>query len=102
VWLCAGTTPDRQSRRRTRRPFSDSYKAGYRRHPAFTGHAPAVLGGYVGVFLLLVGVWCAVGRYLTRHSIIAGLIGRWSEIIYPVALIAIGLAILIAGDAFGM
>jgi cadmium resistance protein CadD (predicted permease) len=70
--------------------------------PAFTGHAPAVLGGYVGVFLLLVGVWCAIGYYLTRHSIIAGLIGRWGEIIYPAALIAIGLAILITGDAFGM
>jgi cadmium resistance protein CadD (predicted permease) len=70
--------------------------------PAFTGHAPAVLGGYVGVFLLLVGVWCAIGQFLTRHSIITDVIGRWGQLIYPAALIAIGLAILITGDAFGM
>ena len=60
------------------------------------------LAGYIVVFLTLVGVWCLVGRTLTGHRVVASWIERWGHIIYPCALIAIGVIILISGGAFGL
>ena len=42
--------------------------------------AKAGVGGitvYVAVFLVLVGVWCAAGRFFATRSAIASVIGRW-------------------------
>jgi len=54
------------------------------------------------VFLILVGVWCAAGRYFATRPVIAKALARWGHIVLPVVLIAIGLAILIEGGAFGL
>jgi cadmium resistance protein CadD (predicted permease) len=53
------------------------------------------------VFLVLVGVWCAAGRFVATRPVIAKPLGRWGHILLPVVLIAIGLLILIEGGAFG-
>ena len=53
------------------------------------------------VFLILVGVWCAAGRFVATRPVIARPLGRWGHILLPVVLIAIGLLILIEGGAFG-
>lgn len=51
--------------------------------------------GYVVVFLLLVAVWCAVGRFLATREPVARALGRWGHVVLPVVLVAIGLLVLV-------
>ncbi len=62
--------------------------------PAFAGRPAAVLAGFTAVFLVLVGVWCAAGRLLTAHPAVTAAMRRWGDVLTPVALVAIGCAIL--------
>ncbi|GAA1604859.1 MULTISPECIES: cadmium resistance transporter [Kribbella] len=67
--------------------------------------ATAGIGGmivYVVVFLILVAVWIAAGRYFATRPAIAKALSRWGHILLPVVLIGIGLLILIEGEAFGL
>jgi cadmium resistance protein CadD (predicted permease) len=67
--------------------------------------ATAGLGGmaiYVVVFLVLVAVWCVAGKFFATRPVIAKALSRWGHILLPAVLIAIGLLILIEGDAFGL
>jgi cadmium resistance protein CadD (predicted permease) len=67
--------------------------------------ATAGVGGmsvYATVFLILVAVWVAAGRYFATRPIIARALSRWGQILLPVVLIGIGLLILIEGGAFGL
>ncbi|MEU0092427.1 cadmium resistance transporter [Kribbella sp. NPDC006257] len=62
--------------------------------------ATAGIGGmivYVVVFLILVAVWIAAGRYFATRPAIAKALSRWGHILLPVVLIGIGLLILIEG-----
>ncbi|MEV6302006.1 cadmium resistance transporter [Actinoplanes sp. NPDC051861] len=52
---------------------------------------------YAIVFLLLVAVWVAAGRFLATRPVIAGALSRWGHILLPLVLIGIGLLILIEG-----
>jgi hypothetical protein len=47
------------------------------------------------------GIWCAAGKYLTSHPVIAKVLTRWGHIVLPVVLIAVDLSILIEGGALG-
>ncbi len=49
---------------------------------------------YVLVFLLLVAVWCAAGRFFATRPTIAHALSRWGHVVLPVVLIAIGVLIL--------
>lgn len=67
--------------------------------------AVAGVGGqivYVAVFLVLVAVWVAAGRFLATRPPIARALARWGHYLLPVVLIGIGLVILIEGGAFGL
>jgi cadmium resistance protein CadD (predicted permease) len=57
---------------------------------------------YGVVFLVLVAVWCAVGRFLATRPPIARALSRWGHLLLPLVLIGIGLLILIEGHAFGV
>jgi len=57
---------------------------------------------YAAVFLVLVGVWCAAGRFFASRPVIAKALGRWGHILLPAVLITIGMIILIQGGAFGL
>ena len=57
---------------------------------------------YCAVFLVMVGVWCALGRFLATRRPVAQALSRWGHIVLPVVLIGIGLLILIEGGAFGL
>jgi len=70
--------------------------------PVFTTVGASVSIAYAVVFLVLVGVWCAAGRFFSSRPVVARALGRWGHILLPVVLIAIGLFILIDGGAFGM
>lgn len=62
--------------------------------PAFAGRPAGVLAGFTAVFLVLVGVWCVAGRLLTAHPAVTAAMRRWGDLLTPLALIAIGCAIL--------
>ena len=70
--------------------------------PVFAKAGIAGITVYVAVFLVLVGVWCAAGRFFATRPVIASAIGRWGHILHPLVLIALGLFILIQGRAFGL
>jgi cadmium resistance protein CadD (predicted permease) len=57
---------------------------------------------FVTVFLILLAVWIAAGRFFATRPVIAKALSRWGHILLPVVLIAIGLLILIEGGAFGL
>ncbi|GAA3164140.1 hypothetical protein GCM10020001_106230 [Nonomuraea salmonea] len=70
--------------------------------PVFATSGPGGMTVYVTVFLLLVAVWCAAGRFFATRPVIAGALTRWGHILLPAVLIAIGAFILIDGGAFGL
>ncbi|MCY1141508.1 cadmium resistance transporter [Actinoplanes sp. Pm04-4] len=70
--------------------------------PVFATAGAGGMTVYVIVFLLLVGVWVAAGRFFATRPIIAKALSRWGHIILPIVLIGIGLLILIEGGAFGL
>jgi cadmium resistance protein CadD (predicted permease) len=70
--------------------------------PVFAKAGAAGIIVYVAVFLVLVGVWCAAGRFFATRPSVAKIIGRWGHILHPLVLIALGLFILIQGGAFGL
>jgi cadmium resistance protein CadD (predicted permease) len=70
--------------------------------PVFTNTGISGTIVYCVVFLVLVGVWCAAGRFVATRPVIAKPLGRWGHILLPVVLITIGLLILIEGGAFGL
>jgi cadmium resistance protein CadD (predicted permease) len=65
--------------------------------PVFAVADPATLTGYVVVFLVLVGVWCAAGRFLATRQVVARTLARWGHVVLPVVLIAIGVLVLLGG-----
>jgi len=70
--------------------------------PVFTNVGTSGTITYCVVFLVLVGVWCAAGRFVATRPVIARPLSRWGHILLPVVLITIGLIILIEGGAFGL
>jgi cadmium resistance protein CadD (predicted permease) len=70
--------------------------------PVFAKVGIAGIAVYAAVFLVLVGVWCAAGRFFATRPAVASVIGRRGHILHPLVLIALGLFILIQGGAFGL
>lgn len=70
--------------------------------PVFAASGTGGMGVYAGVFLVRVAVWCYAGRFFATRPVIARVLARWGHILLPLVLIAIGLLILIGGDAFGL
>lgn len=70
--------------------------------PVFAAAGAGGTSMYAVVFLALVAVWCAAGRFFATRSFIAKALRRWNHILLPLALIALGLLILTEGGAFGL
>jgi cadmium resistance protein CadD (predicted permease) len=70
--------------------------------PVFATAGIGAMSVYAVVFLLLVAVWIAAGRYLATRPLIARALTRWGHILLPLVLIGIGLIILVEGGAFGL
>nr|WP_308114077.1 cadmium resistance transporter [Kineosporia corallincola] len=67
--------------------------------------ATAGVGGtsvYIAVFLVLVAVWIAAGRWFATRPAVAAALSRWGHLLLPLVLIGIGLLILVEGGAFGL
>ncbi|MCW0214054.1 MAG: cadmium resistance transporter [Pseudonocardia sp.] len=63
--------------------------------PVFAAEGTGALVVYCAVFLVLVGVWCAAGRFLATRPPVARALARWGHVVLPVVLIGIGLVILL-------
>lgn len=48
-----------------------------------------------GLFLVLVGVWCAAGALLGTHKAVVAVLGRVSHWLVPVVFIAVGVLVLV-------
>lgn len=70
--------------------------------PVLTEAGAGRIAIYAVVFLVLVGVWCAAGRFFATRPAVAGFLGRWGDILHPLVLIGLGLYILVEGGAFGL
>jgi cadmium resistance protein CadD (predicted permease) len=70
--------------------------------PVFANSGTSGMVVYIVVFLALVAVWCAAGRFFATRPPVARALSRWGHVLLPVVLIAIGLLILIEGGAFGL
>ena len=70
--------------------------------PVFAVSRPVVQLVYLVVFLALVGVWCVTGRLVSTRPVVARVMARWGHVLLPLVLIALGLNILMEGDAFGL
>ena len=54
------------------------------------------------MFLTLVAVLCAAGKFLATRAPIARVLARWGHILLPIVLIVLGIVILVEGGAFGL
>jgi cadmium resistance protein CadD (predicted permease) len=70
--------------------------------PVFATAGIGAMSVYAVVFLVLVAVWLAAGRYFATRPIVARALSRWGHLLMPVVLIGIGLAILVEGGAFSL
>ncbi|MER7276233.1 cadmium resistance transporter [Dactylosporangium sp. NPDC000244] len=70
--------------------------------PVFATAGPGDMTVAVVVFLVLLAVWIAAGRYFATRPVIARALSRWGHVLLPVVLIGIGVLILVDGGAFGL
>ncbi|MFI9592789.1 cadmium resistance transporter [Nonomuraea sp. NPDC052265] len=70
--------------------------------PVFATAGPGGTSVHVIVFLVLVAVWCAAGRFFATRPLVARALSRWGHVLLPVVLIGVGLLILVEGGAFGL
>lgn len=52
----------------------------------------------ISVFYILVGVWCAMGYYFTRHRAVTNIFNKYGNILAPLVLIGLGIYILIDSE----
>jgi cadmium resistance transport/sequestration family protein len=68
--------------------------------PLFAGHNLASLGVILGIFFIMVGVWCAIAYFLSRQPTIAYILNRYGQAIVPFVLIGLGLFIMYERGTF--
>lgn len=68
--------------------------------PLFASSNFASLAVILGIFFLLVGVWCYIAYQLTRQRAIAYVLTRYGQRIVPFVLIGLGIFILIESGTY--
>lgn len=68
--------------------------------PLFASSSAAELIVILSVFLVLVGVWCAIAYYLAGHPKLAPFLTQYGEALVPYVLIGLGLFILIENGSY--
>jgi cadmium resistance transport/sequestration family protein len=68
--------------------------------PLFANTDLSELSIIIIIFLIMIGVWCAIAYYLTRHPILAHAITHYGKVIVPFVLIALGIYILLDSGAY--
>ncbi|MCL1466945.1 cadmium resistance transporter [Argonema galeatum] len=68
--------------------------------PLFGSNNLASLAVILGVFFLLIGVWCYIAYLLTRQPVVARVLTRYGKAIVPFVLIGLGIFILIESGTY--
>jgi cadmium resistance transport/sequestration family protein len=68
--------------------------------PLFAGHDLSSLGVILGIFFVMVGVWCAIAYFLSRQPTIANILSRYGNALVPFVLIGLGLFIIYERGTF--
>jgi cadmium resistance transport/sequestration family protein len=68
----------------------------------FAGNTLISLGVILGVFFVMVGVWCAIAYRLTRQPTIARVLSRYGHAVVPFVLIGLGLFIMYERGTFNL
>lgn len=68
--------------------------------PLFASSRLTELMVILGVFLVLVALWCAIAYYLSRHPAVSPMLTRYGKAIVPFVLIGLGLFILIENGSY--
>lgn len=68
--------------------------------PVFASSDLGELLTTLAVFYVLLGVWCLVGYYLTRHKLVAKVLTKYGHYIVPFVLVALGVFILIESETY--
>ncbi len=56
----------------------------------------------ISVFYILVGVWCAMGYYFTRHRAVTNIFNKYGNILAPLVLIGLGIYILVDSETISL
>jgi cadmium resistance transport/sequestration family protein len=70
--------------------------------PLFAGNTLSSLGVILGVFFVMVGVWCAIAYLLTRQPTLARVLSRYGHAVVPFVLIGLGLFIMYERGTFNL
>lgn len=70
--------------------------------PLFASSNPVQLGVLIGIFFLLVGVWCYAGFSLTRHPLIAAMLARYGQVLVPFVLVGLGIYIMVESGTLSL
>lgn len=70
--------------------------------PLFARGSGLDLAVTIGVFFVLVAVWCAAAAVLARHPAIAALLDRYGHRLVPLVLIGLGIFILVESGTLGL
>jgi cadmium resistance transport/sequestration family protein len=70
--------------------------------PLFAGNTLSSLGVILGVFFVMVGVWCAIAYRLTRQPTVARVLSRYGHAVVPFVLIGLGLFIMYERGTFNL
>jgi cadmium resistance transport/sequestration family protein len=70
--------------------------------PLFAGNTLISLGVILGVFFVMVGVWCVIAYRLTRQPTIARVLSRYGHAVVPFVLIGLGLFIMYERSTFNL
>jgi cadmium resistance protein CadD (predicted permease) len=63
--------------------------------PLFASHGTSVeITTLIAAFLVMTGVWCAMGHYVVNHRFLARQLREFGHLIFPFVLIVIGISVL--------
>jgi cadmium resistance protein CadD (predicted permease) len=66
----------------------------------FANNPPLNVSSIVGIFYLMVGLWCAIAYYLSTHPKIAKLLSDYGHKITPCIYIALGIYLLVKSKSY--
>lgn len=68
--------------------------------PLFANSNLSQLLVILGVFLVMIAIWCSIAYSLTRHPLVLKALARYGNAIVPLVLIALGIYIFIESETY--
>ncbi|WCK54896.1 cadmium resistance transporter [Aneurinibacillus sp. Ricciae_BoGa-3] len=68
--------------------------------PIFSSASLWGLAFIVSEFMLLLGIWCYLGFFFTKHPVVAKTVEKYGHILLPFVLVFLGIYIIISSETF--